>query len=80
MIAQELARRGVPREVADVALAALPDDDAERALRFARTKARSMASLDRNTALRRLTGQLTRRGYGGSIALNAAREALDEGR
>lgn len=78
VIAQTLAKRGIPRDVADAALAALPDDDFERALEFARGKARSLQSLDRDTALRRLTGQLARRGYGGSLAMSAARAALDE--
>ncbi len=78
VIAQTMAKRGIPRDVADAALAALPDDDEERALEFARSKARSMTSLDRDTALRRLTGQLARRGYGGSVAMSAARAALDE--
>jgi len=78
VIAQSLAKRGVPRDVADAALAELPDDDAERALEFARSKAGSLRGLDRDTALRRLTGQLARRGYGGSIAMTAARAALDE--
>lgn len=77
-IAQSLAKRGVPREVTDAALAELPDDDAERALEFARSKANGMRGLERDVALRRLAGQLARRGYGGSAALNAARQALDE--
>ncbi|MFH8251007.1 regulatory protein RecX [Microbacterium sp. B2969] len=77
-IAQTLAKRGIPRDVADAALAVLPDDDLERALEFARGKARSLRSLDRDTALRRLSGQLARRGYGGSLAMTAARIALDE--
>ncbi|MGN8554047.1 UNVERIFIED_CONTAM: RecX family transcriptional regulator [Microbacterium sp. SLM126] len=77
-IAQTLAKRGIRRDVADAALATLPDDDAERALEFARGKARSLSSLERETALRRLTGQLARRGYRGSVAMAAAREALDE--
>lgn len=77
-IAQKLAKRGIAREVADAALAEVPDDDTDRALEFARTKARSMSSLDHDTALRRLTGQLARRGYPGSISLTAARTALDE--
>ena len=64
--------------MADAALAELPDDDAERALEFARSKAGSLRSLERDVALRRLAGQLARRGYGGSVALNAARTALDE--
>ena len=77
MLAQSLSKRGIPREIADAALAELPDDEFERALAFARQKARPLASLDRDTALRRLSGQLARRGYG-SVALSAARQALDE--
>ena len=79
VIAQTLAKRGVPRSVADAALLALPDDDRERALEFARSKVRSLSSVDRDAALRRLVGQLARRGYSGSLALEAARQALDEG-
>lgn len=78
VIAQALAKRGIPRDVADSALASLPDDDAERALEYARSKARAMRDLDRDAALRRLSGQLARRGYGGSVAFDAARQALDE--
>ncbi|MBW9109845.1 regulatory protein RecX [Microbacterium ureisolvens] len=77
-ISQSLAKRGVPRDIADAALAELPHDDAERALEFARSKAGSMRGLERDVALRRLAGQLARRGYGGSAALGAARQALDE--
>lgn len=77
-IAPLLTKRGIPREVADAALATLPDDEAERALDFARTKARVLGSRDRETALRRLTGQLARRGYPSSVSLSAARQALDE--
>lgn len=76
-IAQALAGRGIPRDVVDGALQELPDDDAERALEFARTKARMMAGLDHDVALRRLAGQLARRGYG-AAALSAARQALAE--
>lgn len=77
-IAQTLAKRGIARDVADAALAALPDDDAERALEYARSKATSMARLDRDTAVRRLVGQLARRGYPGSTAQKAARQAIEE--
>lgn len=77
MIGQTLRARGIPREVIDAALDDLPDDEFERALAFARQKAGAMRSLDRDTALRRLAGQLARRGYGGA-ALSAARQALDE--
>ena len=77
-LSRALAQRGIPREVIQAALDELPDDDAERALEFARTKARSMSRLDPDTALRRLLGQLSRRGYGGSVATNAAKTALRE--
>ncbi|WP_448232206.1 regulatory protein RecX [Microbacterium lacticum] len=76
-VSQTLSQRGIPREVVDAVLAELPDDEFERALDFARQKARSMRDLDREVALRRLSGQLARRGYGGG-ALAAARQALDE--
>ncbi|MDN3495592.1 RecX family transcriptional regulator [Planococcus sp. APC 4015] len=78
VIAQTLAKRGIPRDVADAAIDELPDDDADRALEFARTKARSLSSVDHDTALRRLMGQLARRGYPGSVAMNAAKLALSE--
>lgn len=77
-LSRSLAQRGIPRDVIDAALGDLPDDDAERALEFARTKARSLSRLDFDTALRRLVGQLARRGYGGSVAMTAARTALTE--
>ncbi|NII70611.1 regulatory protein RecX [Microbacterium ulmi] len=78
VIAQTLAKRGIPRDVADAALSAVPDDDDERALEFARSKARGLGGLDHDTALRRLAGQLGRRGYPGSVALRAAKQALAE--
>ncbi|MGO2931578.1 regulatory protein RecX [Microbacterium sp.] len=77
-LSRALAQRGIPRDVIDTALGDLPDDDAERALEFARSKARSLSRLDFETALRRLMGQLARRGYGGAVAANAARTALTE--
>lgn len=77
-IAQTLSRRGLPREVVDAALQSLPDDEEERALEFARGRTRSMSGLDRDAALRRLHGQLARRGFGGGLALTVARQALDE--
>ena len=71
-------KRGISRDEIDIALEALPDDDYERALEFAQGKAPSLARLDRDTALRRLIGQLSRRGYGGSLAMSVAKQALDE--
>lgn len=77
-IALALSARGIERSVVDDALADIDDDDDERALEFARSKARSMTSLDRDVALRRLLGQLARRGFAGSAAMSAAKTALDE--
>jgi regulatory protein len=78
VIAQTLAKRGIPRELADAALAQLPDDDLDRALDYARSKVRSLRDVDAQAALRRLAGQLARRGYSSSVALTAARRALEE--
>ena len=77
-LSRSLAQRGLPRDVIDAALEELPDDDDERALEFARTKARSLSRLDGDTALRRLVGQLARRGYNGAVAMKAAKAALAE--
>ncbi|MCC4909756.1 regulatory protein RecX [Microbacterium sp. cx-59] len=77
-IGQTLSKRGVPRDVADAALAELPDDDMERALEFARRKAAGIGGRDAQAELRRLAGQLSRRGYPSHVALSAARQALDE--
>lgn len=77
-IAQALAKRGIARESIDAALEDLPDDDYERALEFARGKAPQLARFDHETALRRLVGQLSRRGFGGSLVMSVARQALDE--
>lgn len=78
VLARTLAKRGIPRDVADAALASLPDDDAERALALARSRAGALRNVPADAALRRLAGQLSRRGYSGSVALGAAREALAE--
>ena len=77
-ISRTLSQRGIPREIGDDALAVLEDDDAERALDYARTKVSSLRRYDEDTAVRRLVGQLSRRGYGGSVALTAARTAWRE--
>jgi regulatory protein len=79
-VAQSLAKRGLSRETIDRAIESLPDDDAERALEFARSKAGPLSRLDHDTALRRLVGQLSRRGFGGAMAMRVANQALDEAR
>ncbi len=79
-IRQLLQKRMVARDIVDAVIAELPDDDAERALEFAVSKARSLVRYEDETAIRRLMGQLARRGFGGSVAGNAARTALAEAR
>lgn len=78
-IARTLAQRGIAREDADEALREIDaDDEAERALEFARAKARVLEGVEHDRALRRLTGQLARRGFHGALAMSVARRALDE--
>ncbi len=77
-LARALTQRGIARDSVDEALTELPDDDAERAMEYARSKAPSLSRLDADTALRRLAGQLARRGYNGALALSTARKALSE--
>lgn len=79
-VKQLLQKRLVARDVVDAVIAELPDDDAERALEFATSKARSLVRYDDATAMRRLMGQLGRRGFGGSSASTAARTALEQAR
>jgi len=79
-VRQLLQKRMLARDVIDAVIAELPDDDVERALEFAASKARSLLRLDDETATRRLMGQLARRGFGGAVAGNAARTALADAR
>ena len=66
-IAQELSRKGVPRDVADDALNSLRDDDgldpSATIHRVAGKKWRALAKLDPQTARRRLYAFLARRGF-----------------
>lgn len=78
MLSRVLAQRGIPRDVVDAALEVLPDDDTERALEYARSKMSSLARLDQETAKRRLSGQLARRGYPGGVVSNVIRQVFAE--
>jgi len=75
----ELARRGVDDAVAATALEQV-DDDAERAsaLALARRRMAATTGLDPQVRLRRTIGALARRGYGGGLAADVARQALQE--
>jgi regulatory protein len=64
---QELAKRGVPRDIADVAIVeVLHDDEVDEGANIERAalkKLRTLRGLDEETQRRRLYGYLARRGY-----------------
>ena len=63
-LAQELRRKGVDDEVARAALDEVdPDDEVEAARQLVRRKLRTVGRLERDMAVRRLTGMLARKGY-----------------
>lgn len=76
-LADELRRKGVDEETAQLALAELdPDQELASARSLVRRRARSMQRLDHRTAVRRLTGVLARKGYPGAWATRVVREEL----
>jgi regulatory protein len=77
-LAQELRRKGVDDELARVALDEVdPDDEVEAARVLVRRKLRTAAHLERDVAVRRLTGMLARKGYPASTCFRVVREELD---
>ncbi|MGY4770151.1 RecX family transcriptional regulator [Kribbella sp. CWNU-51] len=79
-LAQELRRRGVDDELARDALDELdPEQEEETARALVRRKLRSMRSLDRQVAMRRLLGMLGRKGYPGGLAMTIVKQELDAG-
>ena len=77
-LAQELRRKGVDDEVARNALEEVdPDDEVETARVLVRRKLRTVATLDRDVKVRRLTGLLARKGYPAGVCFRVVREELD---
>jgi regulatory protein len=77
-LAQELRRKGVDDETAAVALDEIdPDDEVETARALVRRKLRTAARLDRDTATRRLTAMLARKGYPAGVCFRVVREELE---
>ena len=77
-LAQELRRKGVEDEVARVALDEIDaGDEVEAARGLVRRKLRSVERLDRDVAVRRLTGMLARKGYPAGVCFRVVREELD---
>ncbi|MFM2353644.1 MAG: hypothetical protein RLZZ608_1050 [Actinomycetota bacterium] len=74
----ELMRRKLDRAAIDEALAGSDDGaDDDLVVELARDRARRLGGLDRTTAERRLIDYLARKGHTGSVARDAARQALD---
>jgi regulatory protein len=73
----ELRRRHIPQESIDLALEQVDDDDEQsRATELAVKRAGQLSSYDQETAMRRLTGFLLRKGYSSSVVRNAVDAAL----
>lgn len=81
-VQQELAKRGVSREVSDAAIAEVFAEegvgDEVTIERVARKKLRMLAKLDEATQRRRLYGFLARRGYDGEDVGRVVRELTGE--
>ncbi|MFT4028386.1 MAG: regulatory protein RecX [Protaetiibacter sp.] len=76
-IAAELTRRLLAPAAIEYALELVDaGDELARARELARTRARQLNGVDRDTAVRRLSGYLARRGYSGSTARAAIEHAL----
>ena len=77
-LAEELRRKGVDDEVAKAALDEVdPDDEVASARALVRRRLRTVARLDRDAAVRRLTGMLARKGYPAGVCFRVVREELE---
>lgn len=77
-IAQELRRKGISQDEAEIALEAIDDEDQlESAVALAqKAAARIKPEEDRRKAVSRIAAMLARRGYGWDIAKEAIRQAM----
>ncbi|MFF2370365.1 RecX family transcriptional regulator [Agromyces sp. NPDC058110] len=76
-ILQELSRRGIEAEAARNAVEDLdPETEFDNARTTAERRARQLRGLDRQTAERRLSAFLQRRGYGGDVVRQVVTEVL----
>ena len=71
-----LMEKGIAPEVIAQVIDDAPDDEDQRALALAGSRAVRMGALDPVKAFNRLTGLLVRRGYSPDVARRAARTAL----
>ena len=78
---QELSKKGITGQDAELALEQVSDDDERiRARHLVDKKLRTMSRLDEETKKRRLIGFLGRKGYSGSVAWAVIQDALGEER
>ena len=78
-LSAELRQRGVPVDVAVEALSGLsPEAEREAALALVRRRLRVTSDLDPQVRVRRLVGQLTRRGFAPGLAFAVVREVVGE--
>ena len=75
-VTAELRRRKLENEAIEAALEDLDDDELARAIDLAERRAPQLRSLDSETAKRRLSGFLMRKGYSGGIVRVAVDRAL----
>jgi Uncharacterized protein conserved in bacteria len=79
-IAHELRRRHIDQSIIEDALSEIADDDElERAMQLAHKRVTQLRGLDEQTARRRLTGYLARKGYGSDVLRHAVESALHGG-
>lgn len=72
----ELRRRNLDATAIELALDGLDDDELERATEVAHKRASQLRSYDAETAKRRLSSFLMRKGYSGSVVSTAVQRAL----
>jgi len=78
VLALELQRKGVAPEIIDQALELIHhDDERERAVALVHNKLPRMRHLESEVIIRRLVGQLSRKGYSPGLAYSVVREALE---
>jgi regulatory protein len=76
-LAMELRRKGVDDTIAAEAVAAVDEEaEQERARELVRKKLRGLGHVDETTKIRRLVGQLARKGYSEGMAFRVVREEL----
>ena len=77
-LAHELRAKGIDDELAQAALRTLDvDDERLAAEQLVARRLRSVHGLAREKQLSRLVGMLARKGYGGGLAMQVVRQALD---